>query len=72
MTFWGVPLATANKSERFQKGSPGHPPGCAEKEHASECIGTPGETSEVPQPLIDNPTVCTEEKLPTELIVQTR
>ncbi len=70
MAFWGVPLASANKPERFQKGSPGNPPGCAEKEHASECISKPGETSEVPQPLIDNPTFCTGEALPTELIVQ--
>ena len=30
----------------------------------------PGETSQVPQPLIDNPTFCTGEALPTELIVR--
>jgi hypothetical protein len=70
MTFWGVPLAAANKPERFQKGSPGNPPGCAEKEHASECITKPGEPSQTPQPLIDNPTFCNGVALPTELTVQ--
>ncbi|HEY7256481.1 MAG TPA: hypothetical protein VH476_07325 [Solirubrobacterales bacterium] len=70
MSFWGVPLGAAHNTERFQKGSPGNPPGCTEEEHAFECISTPGEISEVPQPLIDNPTLCTEEALPTELIVQ--
>ena len=62
MTVWGVPLLATHNPERFQKGSPGNPPGCEEKEHAFECISTPGEVNEPPEPLIDNPTVCTGER----------
>jgi hypothetical protein len=70
MTVWGVPLLATHNPERFPKGSPEAPPGCEGQENAFECISTPGEANEHPEPFIDNPTVCTEQSLPTELKVQ--
>jgi hypothetical protein len=70
MTVWGVPLLATHNPERFPKGSPEAPPGCEGQEHAFECISIPGEVNEHAEPLIDNPTICTGQTLPTELKVQ--
>lgn len=70
LTLWGVPAATGHNGERFPKGSPGAPTGCPHVEGAG-CIATPTEASIPPEPLIDNPTVCSGELLRSTLEVRT-
>jgi hypothetical protein len=70
LTFWGFPAEESHSSERFAKGSPGHPQSCSEEE-GTGCIATPTRSSIHPQPLTDNPTVCTGQALKSSLEVQT-
>ena len=71
MTFWGFPADVSHEPERFEKGTPGNPPGCPGAEGPT-CVVFPGaEASIEPQPLTDNPTLCTGEELESKLEVQT-
>ena len=70
MTFWGSPAASENDHQRFPKGSPGKPAGCPEEE-GTGCLTEPIVANIAPQPLTDNPTVCTGEELESSLEVQT-
>jgi hypothetical protein len=69
LTLWGMPALSTHNGQRFAKGSPGNPPGCAEAADTS-CIGEPQRTSITVRPLIDNPTICTGQPLVTALAVQ--
>ncbi len=69
LTFWGFPADESHNSQRFFKGAPGEPAGCA---GLSDTSCTSGVTPTIPdRPLTDNPTVCSEEPLTTTLEVQT-
>ena len=70
LTLWGFPAIDAHNTERFQKGSPGSPPGCPLLADAS-CINIPAQSSDPPRPLTSNPTICTGEPLVARLEVQT-
>ncbi len=70
LTFWGSPAEEAHDKERFAKGSPGKPAGCAGLANTS-CIKEPTEASIPVEPLTDNPTICTGQPLVTSLEVQT-
>ena len=70
LTFWGYPAVSSNNAQRFPKGSPGNPAGCAALADTS-CIATPTPSSITVHPLTDNPTECTGESLRTTLEVQT-
>ncbi len=70
MTFWGFPAESGHDPERFAKGSPGNPAGCAGLANTS-CIETPISAAISVHPLTDNPPVCTGEPLVTTLEVQT-
>jgi hypothetical protein len=71
MTIWGFPADKSHEPERFPKGSPGDPEGCPGAEGPT-CIVFPGaEASIEPQPLTDNPTLCTGDELESGLEVQT-
>jgi hypothetical protein len=71
LDFWGFPAAESHQLERFQKGSPGNPPGCP----GEETFFCPGHTA-FPSagmpvlPFTGNPSVCGEE-MPTTLRVTT-
>lgn len=69
LTFWGFPAEEANDDQRFPKGSPGSPAGCPGKANTS-CLAKPTPSSLPEAPLIDNPTVCTEQPLVARLTVQ--
>jgi hypothetical protein len=70
LTFWGFPAEEAHDSERFAKGSPGHPAGCL-GEADTGCIEKSLKSTLPEQPLTDNPTICTGQPLVTSLEVQT-
>ena len=70
MTFWGFPAESGHDAERFAKGSPGNPAGCAGLANTS-CIIAPTSAAISVHPLTDNPPVCTGEPLITTLEVQT-
>jgi len=70
LTFWGFPTEKIHDAERFPIGSPGNPTGCPGEE-GTRCITNPTSASVVPQPLIDNPTVCTGQEPVSLLEVQT-
>ena len=70
LTFWGFPADASHDLERFPKGSPGEPTGCP-LSASTDCIAEPTAASIAAQPLIDNPTVCTGERPPSTLEVQT-
>jgi hypothetical protein len=69
LTFWGMPGLGSHDSERFAKGSPGHPAGCPGLENTS-CGNTNQPVTVSIKPLINLPTTCTGEPLVTELDVQ--
>ena len=69
LTFWGFPADESHDAQRFHKGEPGRPAGCAELTNTSCTIPL---RSDLPdKPLIDNPTTCSGEPLITRLQVQT-
>src|SRR5262245_27072545 len=68
LTLWGVPAQSTHDGQRFKKGSPGNPAGCPGLETTS-CPGTNAQVSIGVKPLINNPTICTEVPLVTELRV---
>jgi hypothetical protein len=70
LTFWGFPAAESHDAQRFPKGSPGRPAGCAGVADTS-CLNAPTHVAITVQPLIQNPTTCTGSDLPTTLSVQT-
>ena len=65
MKIWGFPAANSNNGDRFGKGSPGNPSGCAGLEDTS-CAG-PHSAGTANHPMINNPTVCTGESLPVTI-----
>jgi hypothetical protein len=70
LTFWGFPAASSHDAQRFPKGSPGRPAGCAGLADTS-CLAGPTSVALTVQPLIENPTTCTGQALVTTLTVQT-
>ena len=70
LTIWGFPTDTGHDPQRFPEGSPGHPAGCP-GETGTACIIKGAETGLTPQPLVDNPTVCTGQPQVNTLEVQT-
>ncbi len=70
MTFWGFPAESGHDAQRFPKGSPGNPAGCAGLANTS-CIDAPTSAAISVHPLTDNPPICTGEPLTTTLEVQT-
>jgi hypothetical protein len=68
LTFWGMPALPEHNAQRFPKGSPGKPPGCAEL--ADTSCASPTKPSLAVKPLIDNPTQCSGGELVTTLTVQ--
>jgi len=70
LTFWGFPADQIHGEQRFAKGSPGAPAGCAILADTS-CISVPTRANIPNKPLTDNPTSCTGEPLETTLEVQT-
>jgi hypothetical protein len=70
LTFWGFPADESHDAQRFPKGSPGRPAGCAGVADTS-CLGGPTPVNITVQPLIENPTTCSGQPLPTTLKVQT-
>ena len=70
LTFWGFPAASSHDGDRFPKGSPGRPAGCAAVADTS-CLATPTPAVVTVHPLIENPTTCSGEPLVTRLSVQT-
>ena len=69
LTFWGFPAAESHEPQRFPKGSPGTPAGCAGRTDTSCISGVLSSIND--EPLTDNPTTCTGEPLATSLEVQT-
>ncbi len=69
LTFWGFPAEERHNAERFPRGEPGKPAGCPE-EVGTACNATPTRSSIAPEPLIDNPTVCTGRELTSTLEVE--
>ena len=70
MTLWGFPAEASHDSQRFPKGTPGNPPGCAGLA-GTGCISEAISADLPVHPLTDNPTTCTDEPLPTTLEVET-
>ncbi len=70
LTLWGFPAASSHNSERFPRGTPGNPPGCAACANTS-CLAAETRASLPVDPLIDNPTTCTGQPLATTLEVHT-
>jgi len=70
ITLWGFPAETSHDAQRFPIGTPGDPSGCPE-ETGTGCNKELTPDSIVPEPLIDNPTVCTGKELTSRLQVQT-
>jgi hypothetical protein len=67
---WGYPADPSHDAQRFPKGSPGSPAGCAGGADTS-CITKPVPAQIGVRPLINNPTDCTGETLTATLEVQT-
>ena len=70
LTFWAYPAASENDAMRFLQGAPGNPAGCDELEDTS-CIEEPVGAAIVSRPMINNPSVCSEEELDVSLMVTT-
>ncbi len=70
LAFWGFPAEASHNRERFPIGKPGNPTGCPGEE-GTACLTKPTEASITPQPLIDNPTVCTAQRPTSTLEVET-
>ncbi len=70
LTFWGFPADASHDAQRFPKGSPGRPAGCAGVADTS-CLGGPTSVAIAVHPLIENPTTCSGQSLATTLRVQT-
>jgi hypothetical protein len=70
LTLWGLPAEASHTAQRFPKGTPGNPAGCAGLANAG-CITTGAKPGLPPNPLTDNPTTCTGQPLVTTLEVQT-
>ena len=70
MIFWAFPAELGHDVQRFSKGSPGDPAGCAGLPNTS-CISSPTESAIPVHPLTDNPTTCSGQPLETSLEVQT-
>jgi hypothetical protein len=69
LTFWGYPALAEHDAQRFPKGTPGSPPGCAGVEDTS-CLSGPTQAAITVRPLIDNPSLCAGD-LETSLEVET-
>ncbi len=65
LTVWGKPANGSHSGDRFAKGSPGDPAGCPGSE-TTACEG-PNPAGTADHPMINNPTVCTNEPLPVTL-----
>ncbi len=70
LTLWGFPADSSHDSQRFPKGTPGSPPGCAGLA-GTGCLSESISANLPVHPLTDNPTTCTENSLPTTLEVET-
>ncbi len=70
LTFWGFPADPSHSPQRFPKGSPGEPVGCAGLA-GTGCLSGEIEPTVPNEPLTDNPTTCSGEPLATKLEVQT-
>ncbi len=70
LIFWGFPAASEHDAQRFPKGSPGKPAGCPGID-TTECLSEKIESPNAVHPLTDNPTVCSGQKLVSQLEVQT-
>ncbi len=70
ITVWGLPALPEHEGERFEKGAPGEPPGCAGLADASCNLGGVA-AGQLVRPYTDNPSVCTGDELPVSLEVQT-
>lgn len=70
LTIWGYPAEASHNAQRFPKGSPGEPSGCAGIADA-RCLAEGTASSLAVVPLTDNPTTCTGNALLTTLQVQT-
>ena len=70
ITVWGLPAAGVHDGERFPVGSPGSPPQCPGLAN-STCIGGATQAGELVRPYIDNPSLCSGQKLPVSLEVET-
>jgi hypothetical protein len=68
-TVWGLPGLSAHDSERFAKGAPGEPAGCAGLENTG-CGATGKPVTLTVKPLLNMPTTCSGTDLVTELKVQ--
>ena len=69
-TLWGLPAESSHSNERFPRGTPGNPPGCAGLS-STGCLHEPTRSSLPVSPLTDNPTTCSGQPLVTRLEVQT-
>ena len=66
-TIWGFPADHEHDVNRFHPGGPGEPPGCPGT-MSTECIVSPyPEAGRLPEPFIDNPSVCTGSELPVSV-----
>jgi len=70
LTFWGFPAEKSHEAQRFPIGKEGNPTGCPEEE-GTACLTKPTEATITPQPLTDNPTVCTGQRPVSTLEVET-
>ncbi len=71
MTLWGFPAEETHAVERFPKGTEGHPTGCVGEEGTACLHEEPTRSSILPQPLTDNPTACSGQRLTSTLEAQT-
>jgi hypothetical protein len=66
-TIWGFPADGEHDVNRFHPGAPGEPPGCPGVT-STECIVSPyPQAGRLPEPFIDNPSVCTGQELPVSV-----
>jgi hypothetical protein len=66
-TIWGSPSDPEHDVDRFHPGEPGEPPGCPGL-GSTGCIPGPyPQAGKLPEPFIDNPSVCTGAPLPVSV-----
>ncbi len=70
LAFWGFPAESTHDAQRFPKGSPGNPAGCPGLADTT-CIPKPVEAGITVQPMINNPSICTEDLLAVSIEVRT-
>jgi hypothetical protein len=70
IVFWGFPAESTHDAQRFPKGSPGNPAGCPGLADTS-CIPKPVSAGITVQPMINNPSICTQDPLPVSIEVRT-